>query len=111
MESRNLPLSWHETEEKLIIADRSKYVSPDGQPNDMTDFCTAVHWLQHDALERVAPSTMKRYVDTCSVHLALGPLILRTINYVLLSIVMLWDHLKALSGNSTRRLNTVPPDS
>ena len=50
-----MPLSWHETEENLIIADQSKYVSPDGQPNDMTDFCTALHWLQHDALGEGRP--------------------------------------------------------
>ena len=50
-----MPLSWHGTEEKLIIADRSKYVSLDGQSNDMTDFCTALHWLQHNALGEGGP--------------------------------------------------------
>lgn len=34
---------------------RSKYLGPDGQPNDMTDFCTAQHWLQHDALGEGGP--------------------------------------------------------
>ena len=34
---------------------RSKYMSPDGQPNDMTDFCTAQHWLENDALGEGGP--------------------------------------------------------
>ena len=34
---------------------RSKYLGPDGQPNDMTDFCTAQHWLQRDALGEAGP--------------------------------------------------------
>lgn len=34
---------------------RSTYLGPDGQPNDMTDFCTAQHWLQHDALGEGGP--------------------------------------------------------
>ena len=34
---------------------RSNYLGPDGQPNDMTDFCTAQHWLQHDALGEGGP--------------------------------------------------------
>lgn len=34
---------------------RLKYLGPDGQPNDMTDFCTAQHWLQHDALGEAGP--------------------------------------------------------
>lgn len=34
---------------------RSKYLGPDGRPNDMTDFCTAQHWLQHDALGEGGP--------------------------------------------------------
>ena len=48
-----LELCFGETIEDQPI--RSKYMSPDGQPNDMTDFCTAQHWLQHDALGEGGP--------------------------------------------------------
>ncbi|CAD6579310.1 MAG: hypothetical protein ASARMPREDX12_009125 [Alectoria sarmentosa] len=34
---------------------RSRYLGPDGRPNDMTDFCAAQHWLQHDALGEGGP--------------------------------------------------------
>lgn len=48
-----LELCFGETIEDQPI--RSKYLGPDGQPNDMTDFCTAQHWLQHDALGEAGP--------------------------------------------------------
>ena len=48
-----LELCFGETIEDQPI--RSKYLGPDGQPNDMTDFCTAQHWWQHDALGEGGP--------------------------------------------------------
>lgn len=34
---------------------RAKYLGPDGEPNDMTDFCTAQNWWLNDALGEGGP--------------------------------------------------------
>lgn len=80
---------------------RSKYLGPDGQPNDMTDFCTAQHWLQHDALGEGGPDFFEA-IRRC-LFCAFGPKSTDLEDDELRSAI----HSEVVDGNSRRCCETV----